>query len=120
MREGWTQVSFRYDGSFAGFLTCVYESFRHFEEPMAFCGPEEDRCSIWPERPVETDPGHAKQIYRALREKASKEVQRMVTHGYLADLEGKECILWQFIRMALGYRPRRYLLDHRRAGEQTG
>ncbi|MBQ9166726.1 MAG: TIGR03915 family putative DNA repair protein [Oscillospiraceae bacterium] len=105
MRQDWTQVSYRYDGSYAGFLTCVYESFKHFEEPMAFCAPEEDRCSLYPERPVETEPGHAKQIYRSLREKASKEVQRMVSHGFLTDLHDKECVLWQFIRMAYDIGP---------------
>ena len=31
----WTPVSYAYDGSFAGFLTCVFASYAHREEPMS-------------------------------------------------------------------------------------
>ena len=32
----WTLVSYLYDGTYAGFLTCVFDSFRHREEPADF------------------------------------------------------------------------------------
>ena len=56
----WTQVSYCYDGSFAGFLTCVFESYVHREAPAAFSTPADPRLSLWPERNVETDEAHAK------------------------------------------------------------
>lgn len=37
----WTPVSYAYDGSFAGFLTCVFASYAHREEPMSFSTPED-------------------------------------------------------------------------------
>ena len=46
----WTPVSYAYDGSFAGFLTCVFASYAHREEPMSFSTPEDGRISLWPER----------------------------------------------------------------------
>lgn len=100
MKEGWTQVAYSYDGTFAGFLTCVDESFRYFEEPMAFSAPEEERVSLYPERPVETDRGRAKAVYRALRDKVSKEAQRLVSYAFLTCMPDRECAIWQFIRLA--------------------
>lgn len=51
----WQQVCFDYDGSYPGFLTCVFESYAHREEAVCFTSPEEDRLTLWPERHVDTD-----------------------------------------------------------------
>lgn len=98
--NAWTQVAYTYDGSFAGFLTCMDESFKHFEEPMAFQNPEEDRTSIYPERVVPTDRSRAKRFYRELREQISKQAQTLVTHAFLTDLPDRECAIWQFLKFA--------------------
>lgn len=100
MTQGWSQVSYDYDGTFAGFLTCADESFRHFEEPIAFSGPEEPRCSLYPTRPVATDRSRAKRFYRCLRTEVSPEAQRLVAHAFLTCLPDRECAIWQFIRLA--------------------
>ena len=62
----WTQVSYLYDGSYAGFLTCVFESYVHREEPAGFTRFDEAAASFYPQRAVETDPAHARRVYRAL------------------------------------------------------
>ena len=62
----WTPVSYAYDGSFAGFLTCVFASYAHREEPMSFSTPEDGRISLWPERTVDTDEARAQRVYRSL------------------------------------------------------
>ena len=36
-----TDVAYRYDGSFAGFLCCVFESYARHEIPSEICPPEE-------------------------------------------------------------------------------
>lgn len=100
MRRERTQVSYAYDGTFAGFLTCVDESFRYFEEPMAFCGPEEEKISLYPQRTVETDRQRATELYRRIRAECSKEVQQLVSHAFLTCLPEKECAIWQFLTLA--------------------
>lgn len=62
----WTQAAYRYDGSFSGFLTCVFYSYAEREEPMTFIGPEDGRLSLWPEREVEASRELALRVYRAL------------------------------------------------------
>lgn len=37
----WQDVVFQYDGSFDGFLCCVFESYVHKEFPIAFYSDEE-------------------------------------------------------------------------------
>ena len=37
----WQDVVFQYDGTFDGFLCCVFDSYVHKEFPIAFSGDEE-------------------------------------------------------------------------------
>lgn len=93
----WTQVSYTYDGSFSGFLTCIYESYRHKEAPAAFSTPEDPRISLYPERPVESDPSRARQVYLSLARKISPSARELVSLGFLTCAEEQELLLWNFI-----------------------
>ena len=97
----WTQVSYVYDGSFAGFLTCVFDSYAGREEPMSFSTPEDGRLTLWPERRIETDQAKARRVYQSLDKKLGAEGKRLVVQGFLTCLEEKELHLWRFLR--LGY-----------------
>ena len=46
----WTQVTYRYDGSYAGFLTCIYEAYVNRESPIDFRPDACPLCSLYPER----------------------------------------------------------------------
>lgn len=93
----WTQVSYTYDGTFAGFLTCVYESSRHQEAPAAFSGPEDPQLSLYPERPVETDAKRAREVYVSLARRISPAARELVALGFLTCAEERELLLWNFI-----------------------
>ena len=82
----WTQVSYVYDGSFAGFLTCVFDSYASREEPMCFSTPEDGRMSLWPERRIETDQARARRVYQSLDKKLGAEWKRLVVNGFLTCL----------------------------------
>ncbi|MCI9424214.1 MAG: DNA metabolism protein [Flavonifractor sp.] len=94
----WTQAAYRYDGSFSGFLTCVFYSYAEREEPMTFIGPEDGRLSLWPEREVEASRELALRVYRALS-RLGPEGRRIVVHGFLTCLEEKEVQLWRYLRL---------------------
>ena len=97
----WIQVCYHYDGTFAGFLTCVYEGYVHREAPAEFRTPEDPCCSLYPLRTVETDPEHARQVYRSFAKKFGPVGQKTVARGFLTCLPQKELWLWRFIE--LGY-----------------
>lgn len=86
----WTPVSYAYDGSFAGFLTCVFASYAHREEPMSFSTPEDGRISLWPERTVDTDEARAQRVYRSLAPRLGQEGRRLAVYGFLTCLEERE------------------------------
>ena len=44
-----TPFAYLYDGSYAGFLTCIYESYVRKELPVSFSTPEDPRISLYPE-----------------------------------------------------------------------
>lgn len=61
----WQDVVFQYDGSFDGFLCCVFESYVHKEFPIAFYSDEE--CfSLYSVRSILTVPEHARRVYREI------------------------------------------------------
>ncbi len=94
------QFLYLYDGSFAGFLTCVFESYARAEEPACFSLFDDPRTALWPERAVETDREKAERVYRSLSRRISPEVQRWVRHGFLTCAPEKERRLYDFIRLA--------------------
>ena len=75
---GWPQVAYTYDGSFNGFLTCVYESYVHRERAAAFSAPGQAQLSLYPERPVDTHPDHARRVRLSLPPRPSPPGARLV------------------------------------------
>ena len=94
----WTQVSYLYDGTYAGFLTCVFHSYAHREEPADFTPFHEAAASFYPQRAVETDREKARRVYRAL-EQFGREGRRWAVRGFLTCLPERELWLWRFYRL---------------------
>ena len=98
----WTQVAYEYDGSFGGFLTCVFESYARREVAMAFLPPEEGRIPLWTVRRVDSREDLARRVYRAIPQKISPAAAQLVTRGFLTCIPQRELCLYQFLR--LGFR----------------
>ena len=86
----WPQCSYVYDGTFAGFLSCVAESFRTREYPFYFFPPDAEQISLYPLRRVSTDHALARQVYQGLQERISEQFRRMVTYSFLTCLPQRE------------------------------
>lgn len=98
-----TDVAYCYDGSFAGFLCCVFESFARREMPARIRAEEERmQLSFCPDRMIETDPEKAERVWRSIPLKISQETAKMTKLGFLTCMEEKELFLLRFLR--LGYR----------------
>ena len=70
----WTQVCCQYDGSFSGFLSCVFDCYVNREEPVEFRTPEDPCCSLYPLRTVQTREEHARRVYRSMAVKFGVEM----------------------------------------------
>ena len=52
-----------YDGSFEGFLCCVFESFLQHEIPFAIWTPERETATLYPIREIATDHARAQRVF---------------------------------------------------------
>ena len=92
-----TQVCYEYDGTFAGFLTCVFESYAHKEEPACFLGPEDGRYTLWDTRRVETDEARAVRVWKGICRNISPAAGELVSRGFLTCLDQRELHIWRFV-----------------------
>ena len=105
------QVCYRYDGSFQGFLTCVFESYVHKEPPAAFLTFADPGATLWPEREVETHEAHALRVYNALGEKGTPLFRHRLERAFLTCLPDRELILYGLIRRCLDGEGKRVVSD---------
>lgn len=88
------EVIYLYDGSFEGFLCCIFESYANRELPSDIT-PEEDACpTLFQTRRIETDKSHAD---RVLRKTAllSGEAVILLRRGFLTCLAHREMYLYR-------------------------
>ena len=102
-------LAYRYDGSFEGFLCCVFDSFYRRELPAAILPDEMPQETLYPEHWVETDKQHAERVYNSFRSKISPATAAFIAEAFLSCQPEKERLLLRFIR--LGYRYRGAVLD---------
>ncbi|MDO4552547.1 MAG: TIGR03915 family putative DNA repair protein [Bacillota bacterium] len=95
-------VDYLYDGSFNGFLTCVY--LHYYEEKAAGIYPAGAyQGSLLREaRPVETSGEKAARVYRAIEEKIGNAALERVYKVFLSSVPEKENAALQYLR--LGFR----------------
>lgn len=96
-------VAYRYDGSFEGFLCCIFESYTKREVPAQIFSDEEAQVSLYPEKWIETDSGHTERVYVSLSRKISPQAREWIEVGFLSCLPERELILYRFIRMGYSY-----------------
>ena len=94
----WEEVIFQYDGSFDGFLCCVFESYTYKEFPIAFYNDEE--CcvlSFYPVRTVISVAENAQRVYRSLLH-ISPAAAQLMRKAFLTCMDEKELHLYYFAR----------------------
>ena len=94
------EIRYLYDGSFAGFLSCVFTAYAEKEDPAAIVCDTAAQTSLFPGRKIDTDEAHARRVYAALR-KISPRAAYLLSRGFLSCLEEKELCLLQLIRRIL-------------------
>ena len=93
-------TAYRYDGSFAGFLTCVWDALEHNIEPTAFLLTE-DGATLWEERELPVDEEKARRLYAALARRVSGRFRHFIAWGFLTCLPQRELALFTLIRRGM-------------------
>ena len=116
-------VIYCYDGSLAGFFSCVFESFARRELPFAIWPPEEEQPSLCPAREIVTDAGRAGRVRRGIREKLGPAASKTAAIGFLLGQPDKELVLLRYLHHGFGKGPAalrqraRYVLIKTAAGD---
>lgn len=97
MKPWKSDVVFRYDGSFEGFLCCVFDSYINKEYPIAFQDEAHIESTLFPARWVGTDLNHARRVLVSL-EKIDPFARDLVVKGFLTCAPEREKMLDTFIR----------------------
>ena len=100
-----TDTAYCYDGSFPGFLCCIFESYTKREIPSAVLGPEEGQITFFGTREIVTDTAHARRVANGLTQ-LGPVVQERITTGFLSTEEEKDLILLRFARRCFDAGPR--------------
>lgn len=97
-----TDLIYRYDGSFPGLMTCVFESIACKERPAAVLAPDDQEGYLYPQREIFTDHTKAKRVMVSIPKRISPAAWDLTWRGYLTCHPQKEKLILDFLR--LGYR----------------
>ena len=84
-----TDLVYLYDGSFAGFLCCIFESYAQREIPTGIYPEEDFLPTLFPTRAISTDQNHALRVYKKVT-KCSPYAAELLRRGFLTCLPQKE------------------------------
>jgi len=97
-----TDIVYLYDGSFAGLLCCIYESYYQKELPSMIFRYEDEQATLFPVKEIETNQYAAEKVENSIENSISKEALNLVRTCYLSYMEGREIAILRFLRM--GYK----------------
>ena len=93
-------IIYLYDGSFEGFLCCVFESFLQHELPFAVWTPQQETSALYPIKEIITDSVKAQRVFASLSRKLGSETEYLVSRDFLSGQEDKELLLLRFLHLA--------------------
>lgn len=88
---------YQYDGTFEGFLSCVFTSFLKKEIPFAIWDAAQAALSLYPVVAIPTNTQHATRVFRGIGQKIAPRAQSILTTCFLADNSEKERTLLLFL-----------------------
>ena len=91
-----TEMVYYYDGSFDGFLCCIFESYANKEVLTAIYRDEDDMPTLFASRSIRTDRAHADRVLRKII-KISPYAAELLQKGFLTCLPEKEFLLYRLV-----------------------
>lgn len=99
------RVIYAYDGTFDGFLCCVFYSFAKKETPLNIRREDTPQFTLDPIESIVTDPQKAARVRQSIPKKMSREALRLVENVFLTFLEDKELHLLKFLQLGFEMGP---------------
>lgn len=96
-------VNYVYDGSFEGFLSLVFESWRKKELPAMVFPAGGEMLTLFPSVYVETDDEKALRVERGIIKAAGADAFYKVEHCFLSCAAQKELLILDYIRLCIAH-----------------
>lgn len=94
----WNDMIYEYDGTYEGFLCCIFDSYVNKEFPIAFVSNEEfPVLSLYSIRAVETNLNHSDRIQRSLSSLSVK-AAHLLYRAFYTCMDNKEAYLYAFVK----------------------
>ena len=97
-------IVYRYDGSFQGFLCCVFESFSRHELPADVVSFQNEQLSLFPARDILTDPARAQRVFAGIG-RLGGAIRYRLTTAFLSTEPDRDRLLLHFVRRAFEVGP---------------
>lgn len=91
-----TEMVYYYDGSFEGFLCCIFDSYANKEVLTAIYRDEDFIPTLFASRAIQTDQDHASRVFRKVV-KCSPYTADLLRKGFLTCLPEKELYLYRLV-----------------------
>ena len=95
-----TDMIYLYDGSFQGFLCCVFDSYAYKEVPTAICCDEDSVPALFDTRGIVTNRSHAERVYAKVV-KCSPYAASLLRKCHLTCLPEREIRMYRLIAKLL-------------------
>ena len=92
-----TNTIYVYDGSYHGFLCCVFKSVYSREIPADIITFDEEPITFFPVQYVETDEKRALRVLESIPKKISSKAQRLIETVFLSCAPQKELLMLKFL-----------------------
>ena len=89
-----------YDGTFDGFLTCIYQNYYDAKATKIYRDEAWQMNVLEEHLHITTDPDKATRVYKGLHDRLSEKALEEVFYAFLSNDSGKENYLMDFIRLA--------------------
>lgn len=100
-----SNVAYAYDGTYNGFLCCVFESISRKEDPILILSQEIEQPSLIPPLWIETDMGHANRVAASIPKRMGLYAVEFLQKAFLTCLPSKEKHMLSFFRKGYQFGP---------------
>ena len=100
-----TNLIYRYDGSFDGLLTCVFESYARHELPDAILSPDDEQTMLFEARRVETDYVKSERVLRGVMNRISPEAADFIRMAHLSCIFERDRRILLFLKLGFNAGP---------------
>lgn len=92
-------IIYTYDGTFEGFLTCVFECYNRREFPVDICSRVGEQRYLFAEkRDIQTLPEKAERVWKGAQKRLSAKNKQLPFYAFLSEQQGIEMRIYRFFR----------------------